>query len=113
MLKRFFSYYRPYRKLFILDFSCAIVAAILELAFPIVVNQVIDKLLPTGNWSLIVTAALSLLFFYVVNTALQYVVVYFGHMLGVNIETDMRRELYAHLQSQPFSYYDNQKTGKL
>ncbi|MGX7418777.1 ABC transporter ATP-binding protein [Carnobacterium gallinarum] len=113
MLKRFFSYYYPYRRLFILDFSCAIVAAILELAFPVVVNQVIDKLLPTGNWSLIVTAALSLLFFYVVNTALQYIVVYFGHMLGVNIETDMRRELYAHLQKQPFSYYDNQKTGKL
>lgn len=83
------------------------------MAFPVVVNQVIDKLLPTGNWSLIVTAALSLLFFYVVNTALQYIVVYFGHMLGVNIETDMRRELYAHLQKQPFSYYDNQKTGKL
>lgn len=113
MLKRFFSYYRPYKKLFLIDFSCAVLAAILELAFPIVVNRVIDDLLPSENWALIVTASLSLLFFYVINTALQYVVVFFGHKLGVNIETDMRRELYAHLQRQPFSYYDNKKTGKL
>ncbi|WP_396163200.1 ABC transporter ATP-binding protein, partial [Carnobacterium sp.] len=113
MLKSFFSYYRPYKKLFFLDFLCAILAAVLELAFPIVVNQVIDDLLPSENWTLIVTASLSLLFLYIVNTVLQYIVVYFGHKLGVNIETDMRRELYAHLQTQPFSYFDNKKTGKL
>jgi len=113
MLKRFFSYYKPYKKLFILDFGCAILAAILELAFPVVVNRVIDDLLPSANWTLIVTISLSLLFLYLVNTSLQYIVVYFGHKLGVNIETDMRRELYGHLQEQPFSYYDNQKTGKL
>lgn len=113
MLKRFFGYYKPYKKLFLLDFSCAILAAVLELSFPLVVNRVIDDLLPTENWTLIVTVSLSLLFLYIVNTSLQYVVVYFGHKLGVNIETDMRRELYGHLQEQPFSYYDNQKTGKL
>lgn len=113
MLKSFFSYYRPYKKLFFLDFLCAILAAVLELAFPIVVNQVIDDLLPSENWTLIVTASLSLLFLYIINTVLQYIVVYFGHKLGVNIETDMRRELYAHLQTQPFSYFDNKKTGKL
>ena len=113
MLKQFFSYYRPYKRLFYLDFGCAILAATLELAFPVVVNRVINKLLPTGNWALIVTVSLSLLFLYMVNTVLQYIVVYFGHTLGVNIETDMRRELYSHLQKQPFSYYDNKKTGKL
>ncbi len=113
MLKRFFSYYKPYKKLFMLDFGCAILAAVLELSFPVVVNRVIDDLLPSENWTLIVTVSLSLLFLYIVNTSLQYVVVYFGHKLGVNIETDMRRELYGHLQEQPFSYYDNQKTGKL
>ena len=113
MLKHFFSYYKPYKKLFMLDFGCAILAAVLELSFPVVVNRVIDDLLPSENWTLIVTVSLSLLFLYIVNTSLQYVVVYFGHKLGVNIETDMRRELYGHLQEQPFSYYDNQKTGKL
>lgn len=113
MLKRFFSYYKPYKRLFILDFGCAIVAAALELAFPVVVNQVIDKIMPQKNWSLIIVACLALLFFYVINTLLQYIVVTFGHRLGVNIETDMRRELYGHIQNQSFEYYDNQKTGKL
>ncbi|CAM3214733.1 ABC transporter ATP-binding protein [Vagococcus fessus] len=113
MLKRFFSYYKPYKNLFILDFGCATIAALLELAFPIVVNQVIDKIMPQKNWRLIIVACLSLLFFYLVNTVLQYIVVTFGHRLGVNIETDMRRDLYAHLQKQSFEYYDNQKTGKL
>lgn len=113
MLKRFFSYYKPYKKLFVLDFTCAIIAAGLELAFPMVVNGVIDEILPQENWRLIVVACLSLLFLYVVNTALQYVVVYFGHMLGVNIETDMRRELFGHLERQSFEYFDESKTGKL
>lgn len=63
MLKRFFSYYSPYKKLFALDFGCAVFAALLELAFPVAVNAVIDKLLPGKDWGLIVTAALALLFF--------------------------------------------------
>ncbi|EHN4698472.1 ABC transporter ATP-binding protein [Listeria monocytogenes] len=113
MLKRFFSYYKPYRTLFIIDFGCAVLAAILELAFPVAVNHVIDTLLPGKDFRLIITAALALLFFYILNTFMQYIVTYFGHMLGLNIETDMRRDLFSHLQKQPFGFYDNQKTGKL
>lgn len=113
MLKRFFTYYRPYRKLFLLDFSCAVLAGILELAFPVIVNYVIDQLMPKGDFSLVMWAAAGLFLFYILNTGLQYIVVFFGHKLGVNIETDMRRELFRHLQVQPFEYYDNQKTGKL
>ena len=113
MLKRFFSYYRPYKSLFILDFTCAVIAAILELAFPVAVNNVIDSILPSGKWSLVIIASLALLLLYVINTAMQYIVTYFGHKLGVNIETDMRQELFSHMQKQSFSYYDNNKTGKL
>ncbi|EIN5667118.1 ABC transporter ATP-binding protein [Listeria monocytogenes] len=113
MLKRFFSYYKPYRTLFIIDFGCAVLAAILELAFPVAVNHVIDTLLPGKDFGLIITVALALLFFYILNTFMQYIVTYFGHMLGLNIETDMRRDLFSHLQKQPFGFYDNQKTGKL
>ncbi|HDA6228537.1 ABC transporter ATP-binding protein [Listeria monocytogenes] len=113
MLKRFFSYYKPYRTLFIIDFGCAVLAAILELAFPVAVNHVIDTLLPGKDFGLIITGALALLFFYILNTFMQYIVTYFGHMLGLNIETDMRRDLFSHLQKQPFGFYDNQKTGKL
>ncbi|MEQ4507706.1 MAG: ABC transporter ATP-binding protein [Enterococcus casseliflavus] len=113
MLNRFFRYYRPYRSLFILDFTCAVFAGLLELAFPVAVNQVIDKIMPQNNFRLILLACLGLFLFYVINTVLQYIVVFYGHKLGVNIETDMRQELFRHLQTQSFEYYDNQKTGKL
>lgn len=113
MLKSFFRYYRPYRSLFVLDFTCAVFAGLLELAFPVAVNQVIDKIMPQNNFRLILLACLGLFLFYVINTVLQYIVVFYGHKLGVNIETDMRQELFRHLQTQSFEYYDNQKTGKL
>nr|WP_285842002.1 ABC transporter ATP-binding protein [Sutcliffiella horikoshii] len=97
--------------MFILDFSCAVLVGLLELAFPIAVNQVIDKLLPQQNWTLIVWACVGLLAIYVINTGLHYIVTYWGHMLGINIETDMRRKLFQHMQKLSFGYYDNNKTG--
>ncbi|WP_159881003.1 ABC transporter ATP-binding protein [Paenibacillus puerhi] len=113
MLRRFFSYYRPYKGLFILDFSCAIIAGLLELAFPLAVSKFIDDLLPGQNWQVIVLACLGLLAVYALNTALQYIVTYWGHMLGVNIETDMRRKMFEHIQKLSFRFFDNQKTGHL
>ncbi|MCZ8518475.1 MULTISPECIES: ABC transporter ATP-binding protein [Paenibacillus] len=113
MLRRFFSYYRPYRGLFLLDFGCAVLAGLLELGFPLAVNQFVDKLLPGQNWTLILWACAALLFIYVLNTALQYIVTYWGHMLGINIETDMRRKLFNHIQKLSFRFFDNHKTGQL
>ncbi len=111
LVRRFFSYYKPYKWLFILDFSCAVLVGLLELAFPIAVNQVIDRLLPQENWTLIVWACIGLLAIYAINTGLHYIVTYWGHMLGINIETDMRRKLFQHMQKLSFGYYDNNKTG--
>lgn len=111
LVGRFFSYYKPYKWLFILDFSCAVLVGLLELAFPIAVNQVIDRLLPQENWTLIVWACIGLLAIYAINTGLHYIVTYWGHMLGINIETDMRRKLFQHMQKLSFGYYDNNKTG--
>lgn len=111
LLARFFSYYKPYKFLFILDFSCAVLVGLLELAFPLAVNQVIDRLLPEGDWSIILWACVGLLLIYLLNTGLHYVVTYWGHMLGINIETDMRRKLFEHMQKLSFGYYDNNKTG--
>lgn len=113
MLRRFFSYYRPYKGLFILDFVCAIVAGLLELAFPLAVSKFIDDLLPSGNWSLIVAACVALLAIYALNTVLNYIVTYWGHMLGINIETDMRRKMFGHVQKLSFRFFDNHKTGHL
>ncbi|WP_347298607.1 ABC transporter ATP-binding protein [Dolosigranulum savutiense] len=113
MLKDFMAYYKPYKKLFLLDFTCAIIVAILELAFPIMVQSTINKILPTGNWSMIIAISLGLLSVYVLNTILHYIVIYYGHSLGVNIEADMRQDLYNHIQRQGFDYFDNRETGKL
>nr|WP_239582989.1 ABC transporter ATP-binding protein [Bacillus tianshenii] len=110
-MRRFFSYYKPYKWLFILDFSCAVLVGLLELAFPLAVNQVIDRLLPESNWTLILWACLGLMAIYAINTGLHFIVTYWGHMLGINIETDMRRKLFQHMQKLSFSYYDNNKTG--
>ncbi|MBF0707578.1 MULTISPECIES: ABC transporter ATP-binding protein [Bacillaceae] len=111
MLKRFFSYYRPYKWLFILDFVSAIIVGVLELAFPLAVNQVIDRLLPEGNWGIILLACAGLLLIYLINTGLHFIVTYWGHKLGINIETDMRQKLFTHMQKLSFGYYDNSKTG--
>lgn len=113
LIRKFFAYYAPYRSLFLLDFSCAVVAAILELSFPIFVNQVVDRLLPGNNWTLILAACAGLLIVYLLSAGLQFVVNYWGHMLGINIETDMRRTMFNHIQRLSFRFFDNHKTGHL
>ncbi len=113
MLRRFASYYRPFRGLFALDFSCAVVSGLLELAFPLAVRGFVDRLLPSGKWALILGAAAGLLAIYLLNTLLLHVVNYWGHVLGVGIETEMRRKAFDHLQRLSFGFFDEQKTGRL
>ncbi|MBK0035139.1 ABC transporter ATP-binding protein [Erwinia sp. S43] len=113
MLRRFFSYYVPYKKLFLLDFGCAILAGLLELSFPMAVRAFIDKLLPAQDWVMIIVASVALLAIYLINTGLMAVVNYWGHALGVGIETDMRQQAFQHLQKLSLGYYDNVKTGHI
>ena len=113
MLRRFFSYYRPWMGLFYLDFGCAILSGLLELAFPIAVQGFIDRLLPAGNWTLTLFASAGLLVIYLINTGLMAIVTYWGHKLGINIETTMRARAFEHLQKLSFSYYDKVRTGRL
>ncbi|KAA9001741.1 ABC transporter ATP-binding protein [Affinibrenneria salicis] len=113
MLRRFFSYYAPYKGLFLLDFGCAILAGLLELGFPMAIKMFIDKLLPAQDWALILLASVLLLVVYILNTGLMAIVNYWGHALGVGIETDMRRQAFNHLQKLSFRYFDNMKTGHI
>lgn len=113
MIRLFLSFYKPHKKLFTIDFTSAVIVAILELAFPIAVQWFIDSLLPSGNWSAIISVSAALLAFYTISTLLQYVVTYYGHMLGVNIETDMREKLFNHIQKLSFRFFDNTKTGHI
>ncbi|QHJ69326.1 ABC transporter ATP-binding protein [Planococcus halotolerans] len=112
-LKHFFKYYKPHKRLFIVDFSSAVIVAILELAFPVAVQYFIDELLPSGEWSTIVTVSILLLAVFLLSTFLQYIVSFLGHKLGINIETDMREELFTHVQRQSFRFFDNIKTGHI
>jgi ATP-binding cassette subfamily B protein len=113
ILRRFFSYYRPHRRLFMLDFSSAVLVGVLELGFPMAVGIFVDRLLPGQNWTLILLAAAGLMAIYLLNTGLMVIVNYWGHKLGINIETEMRRKSFDHLQKLSFRFYDNQKTGHL
>ena len=113
MLRQFYAYYRPWAGLFWLDFGCAVLSGLLELAFPLAIKGFIDVLLPRGDLWLTVLVSIALLGIYLLNTALMAIVIYWGHKLGINIETEMRRRAFAHLQRLSFSYFDKVRTGKL
>ena len=113
MLRRFFAYYQPHRKLFFTDLGCSLLSGSLELAFPLAMKAFVDRMLPGQNWGLIMIATVGLLAIYLVNTGLQYFMNYWGHVLGISIETEMRRKIFAHLQKLSFRFYDNTKTGHL
>lgn len=113
MLRAFAAYYRPHRTLFLIDFGCAVLSGLLELCFPLAVRGFVDQLLPRGDWPLILLAGGGLLAIYVLNSGLMAVVTYWGHVLGINIETELRRRAFEHLQKLSFRFYDEQKTGHL
>ncbi|AMB45145.1 ABC transporter ATP-binding protein [Methylobacterium sp. AMS5] len=113
MLKAFLAYYRPHRTLFLVDFGCAVLSGVLELGFPLAVKAFVDRLLPQQDWSLILLAAMGLTLLYVANAGLMVVVTYWGHVLGINIETEMRARAFDHLQKLSFRFFDGQKTGHL
>lgn len=113
MLREFFSYYRPWLGLFWLDFGCAVLSGLLELAFPLAITGFIDVLLPRGDWALTLAAAAGLLLLYAINAGLLTVVIYWGHKLGINIETEMRARAFDHLTRLSWRWYDRARTGKL
>ncbi|WP_333815127.1 ABC transporter ATP-binding protein [Tabrizicola sp.] len=113
MLRQFFAYYRPHQRLFWLDFGSAVLSGLLELCFPLAITAFIDHLLPMGDWSLTLLAAVGLLVVYALNTGLMIVVIYWGHMLGIEIETEMRARAFAHLTRLSWRWFDHARTGKL
>lgn len=113
MIKQFIKYYKPHMSLFTLDFTCAFFMSIMDLIFPAFARRMIDSILPEKNIKVIVWAGVGLLALYIVRSILQYIVDYWGHMLGVRMEYDMRKELFNHIHKLSFSYFDNNKTGQI
>ncbi len=113
MLKKFISYYKPYLKLFILDLSCAFLIASIDLAFPLITRQFINDIIPNGKLRIFYIFIIALLILAVIRAVLNYIIDYWGHIVGTRMERDMRRDLFEHLQTLSFNYFDNIKTGHL
>jgi len=113
MLRAFAVFYRPHRRLLLLDFGCAALSGVLELMFPMAVRAFVDHLLPGQDLPLILLAIGALLAIYLLNGVLMAIVTYWGHVLGIAIETELRRRAFDHLMKLSFRFYDGQKTGHL
>jgi ATP-binding cassette subfamily B protein len=111
--KRFVAYYRPHRKLFALDMICAFMIALVDLAFPLISRYAMTSMLPGRLFGPFFVLMGALVLVYVLRSAFSYIVTYWGHSLGVLMEADMRRDLFAHMQTLSFKFYDANRTGLL
>lgn len=113
MLRKFIAYYKPHRNLFILDMVCAVTASALGIGFPFLTRNLLNNILPSRNFADILVALSVILGINLVKSVLTYIRVKWGHILGVRMEADMRRDLFGHIQKLSFSYFDRVKTGHL
>ena len=113
MLKRFIGYYRPYKGLFFLDIGVAVLASALSILFPTLTRQLLRVEIPEKNLEHMLVIFALMLLIYILQAVCQYIRVTWGHILGVRMETDMRSELFAHLQKLSFGYFDKTKTGHM
>ena len=110
-LKRFIPYYKPHLKLFIIDMVCAFVISVFNLVYPYITKEIINTYVPQKMLYFMLAGLGALLVLYVIKAVLNYVLQYWGHLVGVRMQADMRSELFRHLQKLPFSYFDENKTG--
>lgn len=113
MLKRFISYYKPHKKLFFMDMMASFFVALIGIVYPIVTRKMMNDLIPNRKYQMIIFSGITLLLIYIVRMLLRYFIQYQGHMMGVKMQAQMRREMFAHLESLPYSFYDNNETGKI
>lgn len=109
MLKKFISYYKPHKKLFIIDMVFAFLISIFDLVFPMFSRNIVNVIIPEGRMDLLVKWTIIMALLFILRYISYYIVAYWGHVLGVYIESNMRKDLFSHLQTLPFSYYDNTK----
>lgn len=119
MFKKFISYYKPYKGMFILDMLASLLISIIGMGYPILTNTVLNKIVPNEDLVLdeklkfIIIFGLCLLACYIIRMLLRYFVQFYGHVIGVKMQADMRRDMFTKLQKLPFSYYDEHETGKI
>ena len=113
MLKRFISYYRPHRLVFWLDLFAALGVSLIGALYPMVTRRMLNVYIPDRQYKMILIMGLSLLAIYIVRMLLNYFMQYYGHVMGVRMQQQMRREMFRHLETLPYRFYDDHETGKL
>ena len=113
MLKRFIAYYKPHKKIFILDMLAALAVAMIGIVYPIITRKMLNELIPDRNYRMIVFFGLMLLGLYLVRMMLNYFIQTYGHVMGVRMQAQMRLDMFRHLQKLPYGFYDNNETGKI
>ena len=113
MFKRFISYYKPHKKLLILDMLAALCIAVIGMVYPVVTRAMLEDYIPNRMYKTIIIAGLIVLVLYVIRMLLRYFVQYYGHIIGVKMQSQMRIDLFNHLQKLPFRFYDNHETGRI
>ena len=112
-LRIFLSYFRPHRKLFLMDLGCALLISIIDLAFPAVSRWCMYELLPQSAYKTFFCVMAVVLAAFVLRSLLLYVICYWGHTFGILVEADIRHDLFRHMQELSFNYYDKNRTGQL
>ncbi len=113
MLKRFLQYYKPHKKLLILDLLASLTVAMIGIVYPIITRNMLNRFIPNREYKLVIFFGGLLLVVYFVRMLLNYFIQYKGHVMGVRMQTQMRSDMFRHLQKLPYSYYDNHETGKI
>lgn len=113
MIKKMLKYYKPYQKILFLALGGAVLTSLIELIFPLYMRYIMNEILPISDIALLLKAAFGLFCLYVFNCFINYKVAVSGRMVGAYIERDMRRDLFKHVQSMSFRYFDNQRVGQL
>lgn len=113
MLKRFLSYYKPHKKMFALDMIASLLISVIGMVYPVVTNKMLNEYIPQKMYTTIVIAGIIVLALYVIRMLLRYFVQYYGHVIGVHMQSQMRKDLFAHLEKLPFRFFDNNETGKI
>lgn len=113
MLKRFLSYYKPHKKIFILDMIASFLVSTIGIVYPIITRSMINDLIPNRKLRMIIISGIVLMLLYIFKMLLNYFIQYQGHVMGVKMQASMRSEMFNHLEKLPYSFYDNNETGKI
>ena len=113
MLKRFIQYYKPHKKMLALDMLAALMISVIGMVYPVVTNKMLNEYIPNKMSDTLGVAGAIVLVLYIIRMLLRYFVQYYGHVIGVKMQSHMRRDLFAHLQRLPYRFYDNHETGRI